>query len=374
MSPPTEALQRISRFAPLTEVFARLDAVARPIPAKSLEPAAAVGATLAADVTAAADWPSGPIAMRDGWAVAADLVTDAGPYAPVALSPAPAWVETGQPLPAGTDAVLPLDAVTVAKSGAEAHAPAAAGEGVVLAGADAPKGTIVRRAGERLRPGDVAILRAAGIASVSARAPRIKIFTTSVPPRSKADTLSPLIARAVEGEGGIAEVAQASSLESALIDRACDAVIAIGGTGTGRRDASVKTLARVGQVEIHGFGIAPGETAAIGVAHSKPVLLLPGRLDAALAAFLIVGHRLIARLAGRDRAEPGAVVRLTRKITSTVGLAEIALVRRDQDGVEPLASGAFAWSALARADGWVLVPPDSEGYAPGATVEMQSLP
>jgi molybdopterin molybdotransferase len=374
MSPPTEALQRISRLAPLTEVFAQLDALARPILAKSLEPAAAVGATLAADVSMAADWPSRPVAMRDGWAVAADLVADAGPYTPVPLSPAPAWVETGHPLPAGTDAVLPLDAVTVVKSGAEAHAPVAAGEGVVLAGADAPKGTILRRAGERLRPSDVAILRAAGIASVLARAPRIKIFTTSIPPRSSADTLSSLIARAIEGEGGVAEVAQSASLESVLIDRASDAVFAIGGTGTGRRDASVKTLARVGRVAIHGFGIAPGETAAMGVTESKPVLLLPGRLDAALAAFLIVGSRLIARLAGRDGADPGAAVKLTRKITSTVGLAEVALVRRVRDGVEPLASGPFAWSALARADGWVLVPPDSEGYAPGTTVEMKSLP
>jgi molybdopterin molybdotransferase len=374
MSPPTEALQRISRLAPLADVFARLDAIARPIPAKSLEPAAAVGATLAADATVTADWPSRPVAMRDGWAVAADVVADAGPYAPVPLSPAPAWVETGQPLPAGTDAVLPLDAVTVTKSGAEAHAPAAAGEGVALPGADAPKGTILRRAGERLRPSDVAVLRAAGIVSVSARATRIKIFTTSVPPRSGADTLSPLIARAVEGEGGIAEVAQSASLESVLVDRACDAVFAIGGTGTGRRDASVKTLARVGKVEVHGFGIAPGETAAIGVAHAKPVLLLPGRLDAALATFLIVGSQLIARLAGREGTGAGAAVKLTRKIASIVGLAEIALVRRDRDGVEPIATGPFAWSALARADGWVLVPPDSEGYPAGATIEMKSLP
>jgi molybdopterin biosynthesis enzyme len=373
MSPPTEALQRISRLAPLADVFARVDATALVAP-KSLEPAAAVGATLAADVVVAADWPSGPVAMRDGWAVAADLVADAGPYAPVALSPAPAWVESGQPLPAGADAVLPLDAVMVTKSGAEAHAPAAIGEGVVPAGADIAKGTILRRTGERLRPSDVAVLRAAGIASVSARAPRIKIFTTSVPSRSGADTLSPLIARAVEEEGGIAEVAQSASLESVLLDRACDAVLAIGGTGTGRRDASVKTLARVGEVQIHGFGITPGESAAIGVAHSKPVLLLPGRLDAALATFLIVGSRLIARLARRAAGEPGAAVTLTRKIASTVGLAEIALVRRNQDGVAPIASGAFAWSALARADGWVLVPPDSEGYPPGATVEMKPLP
>jgi molybdopterin biosynthesis enzyme len=305
-----------------------------------------VGATLASDAVATADWPPRPVALRDGWAVSADLVADAGPYAPVLLSPAPVWVEIGQPMPPGADAVLPLDAVTVTKSGAEAHAPAGIGDGVVPASGDAEKAAVLRRAGERLRPTDVAVLRAAGIGVVSVRAPRVKIFTTSVTPRSDADTLSPLIARAVEAEGGIAEVAQAASLESVLLDRASDAVFAIGGTGTGRRDASVKTLARVGQVHVHGFGIAPGETGALGVVESKPVLLLPGRFDAALAVFLIIGRRLIGRLAGREHEARGESAILKRKIASTVGLAEVALVRRVRDGVEPLGSGSLAASTL----------------------------
>ena len=41
-----------------------------------------------------------------------------------------------------------------------------------------------------------------------------------------------------------------------------DAVIAIGGTGVGRDDASVATLARLGRVEVHGIALSPGETAA----------------------------------------------------------------------------------------------------------------
>jgi molybdopterin biosynthesis enzyme len=374
MSPPTEALQRISRLAPLAEVTARLAALATPVAPKSVEPAAALGATLAADARAPRGFPPSSIALRDGWAVAAELVADAGPYAPAPLSPAPAWVEVGTAMPAGTDAVLPLDAVTVTKSGAEAHAPATPGDGVLPAGADVSQGAELRRAGERLRASDVALLRAAGIETVSVRAPRVKIFCVSVPTRSAADTMSPLLARAVEAAGGIAEVAQASSLESALLDRACDAIITVGGTGTGRRDASVKTLARVGKVEIHGFGVAPGETAALGFANAHPVLMLPGRLDAALAVFLLVGRDLVARLAGRSDDETPIPVTLARKIASTVGLAEVVLVRRTERGVEPLASGFFSWGALARADGWILVPPESEGFAEGAAVEMRPLP
>jgi molybdopterin molybdotransferase len=373
MSPPTETLQRISRLAPLAELLARIEAVA-PVAARGIEPAAAVGGTLAVDAVAASVCPPSAVAIRDGWAVSSVLVSDAGPYAPAPLSPPPSWVETGDAMPAGSDAVLPLDAVTVTKAGAEAHASAVPGEGVMPAGGDAGKGAVLRRAGERVRPSDAAILRSAKVASVSARIPRVKIFCASVPTRSNADTISPIIARMVEAEGGIAEVAQAASLESALLDRNCDAIVTIGGTGSGRRDASVKTLARVGKVDIHGFGIAPGETAAFGSANSRPALMLPGRLDAALAVFLVAGRALMAGLAGRSGDDPAIPATLAKKITSTIGLAEVVLVRRTANGVEPLASGVFSWQSLARADGWILVPPAGEGYAAGAAVEMRALP
>ena len=372
MSPPTETLQRISRLAPLGELLARLDAVA-PVAARSMEIAAAVGATLAADAVPPEYIPPWAVAIRDGWAVSSDAMQDAGPYAPVPLAQVPAWVETGGAMPAGTDAVLPVDAITVTRTGADVLASVAPGEGVMLAGADAARGAILRRAGERLRPSDAAVLLASGIMNVSARLPRVKIFCASVPTRSRADTISPIIARMIEAEGGLAEVAQAASLESALLDRACDAIVAIGGTGSGKRDASVKTLARVGHVEIHGFGISPGETAAFGTANSHPVLLLPGRLDAALAVFLVAGRGMLKRLAGRSGTDPVIPVKLAKKATSTVGLAEVVPVRIGEHGAEPLGSGILTLQALARADGWILVPPESEGFAAGSLVEMRLL-
>jgi molybdopterin biosynthesis enzyme len=374
MSPPTEALQRILRLASLGDLIAWIDRELQPVSPRETEPAAAVGATLAADVAVPKSVPLAALAIRDGWAVAAERVSDAGPYAPTPLVPPPVWVGTGERMPAGTDAVLPFDAVVVAKTGAEAHASVTSGEGVIAAGGEVAANAVLRRAGERLRASDVAVLRAAMVAAVAIRAPRIQIFSASVPTRSMADSMSPLLARAIENDGGIAQVAQAASLESALVDRACDAVVTIGGTGTGRRDASVKTLARVGSVAFHGFGLAPGESAALGVANARPVLMLPGRLDAALAVFLVLGRRLIARLSGREGDEAGCQTKLTKKIASTVGLAEVVLVRRAGEGVEPLATGVFTLSALARADGWILVPPASEGFAAGATVEMRSLP
>ena len=373
MSPPTEALQRISRLYPLPEVWARLDALAAPVMPKEAGLEEAVGRVLASDLAVTKAFPVAAVALRDGWAVASAEVSDAGSYAPVPLA-SPAWVEVGEAMPQGADAVLPPDAVTITKTGAEAQSTAAPGEGVLSAGADVGKGAVLCRAGERLRATDAAVLRAAGVTRVSVREPRVKVFFASMALKKDEDMVAPLIAGAVQAEGGDARVDPGDSLERALLDGGVDAIITIGGTGTGRRDASIKTLARVGRVELHGLGLSPGETTALGSIDARPVLMLPGRLDAALAVWLVVGRRLIARLAGLAHDEPGIPVILARKIASTIGIAEVIPVRRVEGGIEPLASGFFPWNALTRADGWVLVPPESEGHAAGSKVEMGRLP
>jgi molybdopterin molybdotransferase len=127
-------------------------------------------------------------------------------------------------------------------------------------------------------------------------------------------------------------------------------------------------------VHVHGVGLAPGETAALGSLGNRPVLIIPGRLDGALAAWLVLGRHLLMRLAGRNAPDAGTPVRLARKIASTVGIAEVVLVRRCENGVEPIASGYFPLHALAEADGFVLVAPEREGFPPGATVAMHALP
>ena len=59
------------------------------------------------------------------------------------------------------------------------------------------------------------------------------------------------------------------------------------------------------------------------------------------------------------------------KIASVVGRVDYARVRVVEGKVEPLAvSGASILSSMTRADGFVLVPAESEGHAPGAEVEV----
>jgi molybdopterin biosynthesis enzyme len=366
------ASQRIVKFAPLAEAYAKIDGLAAPVQAREARLDAALGRTLAADASASGALPQQPIALRDGWAVHSDAVLDAGAYAPAPLAAKPPWVEAGGAVPEGMDAILPPEAVVLTKQGAEALANAAPGEGILPAGADAAAGSSLRRSGERLRLVDLALLRAAGIETVKIREPRIRLVRASNNIVGE-DFLTPFLARLIEASGGAAEIAPALSLEQSFTDDSVDAIFAIGGSGAGRNDKSVLTLARVGRVEFHGVALLPGETAAFGIA-AKPVLVLPGRFDAALAVFLTIGRRLIARLAGALEDEPKIPLKLSRKIASQAGFAEFIALRREDKEIVPLSSGASTLSALARADGWLLVPPESEGYPAGAIVEMRRFP
>ena len=118
----------------------------------------------------------------------------------------------------------------------------------------------------------------------------------------------------------------------------------------------------------------PGETAAFGFVGTRPVLLLPGRLDAALAVWLTIGRRMLQRLTAGASDEPTGTLTLSRKIASTVGLAEVIPLRRSGGTAEPLAAKYLSLSALTRSHGWLLVSADSEGYSAGAQVEMRPWP
>jgi molybdopterin biosynthesis enzyme len=354
-----ESPQRIARLAPIADVLARVAALARPVAPYELPVTDAHGCVLAADVAAREALPRGPTALWDGWTVRAEAVADAGPYAPVRLAAAPAWVDADGALPADMDAVLPPDAIT----GNEVHASATAGDGVLGAAADMAAGQVLRRAGEQLRAADVAVLRAAGLTQVSVREPIVRVVSIG------ADSVASAIARGVSSRG--ANVLVQQDLEAAIASDG-DAIIVVGGTGY--NETSVSAVRRAGQVDIHGFGLSPGESAALGSVGTKPVLMLPARLDGALATFLVVGDALLRRLTGNATSGPVMPVKLARKIVSTIGMAEVVPVRRTGEGVEPVASGYWPLQALAAADGWVYVPPESEGFAAGTMVDMRALP
>jgi molybdopterin molybdotransferase len=165
-------IQRIARLTPLDAILASVQSRVAAVMPRRTPLSQALGAVLAEDVQPP-ECPARPIAVRDGFAVAAAEIADAGPYAPMPLTLTARRIDTGDLLPRGTDAVAPLDAVVLRGTRAEAVAPVAPGEGVLAAGGDAAPATALRRVGERLRALDLAAMAAAGIAEVTIRSPRL---------------------------------------------------------------------------------------------------------------------------------------------------------------------------------------------------------
>ena len=366
------SIQRIARLTPLEAVLALIDAHVGAVKPRKAPIEAALGATLAEDVIAA-EQPSRPIALRDGFAVPAAAVVDAGPYTPVALPLAACRIDVGQPLPHDVDAVLPLDAIALRGDRADAVAAAAAGEGVLPAGGDATPRLPLRRTGERLRAVDIAAIRAAGIADVTIRAPRIAIVCGGPSASPMLDAALGWLTGAAAKSGALA-TAKPIAFDAALTEADDDAVIAVGGTGSGRRDASVQALARLGRLETHGVAVSPGETAAFGFAGTRPVLLIPGRFDAVLAVWLLLGRHLAAKLADGGIADAAQVMPLKRKVASTIGLNELIPVACADGLADPLASGYLSLTAVARSDGWIVVPAESEGFAARTQVAVKPWP
>jgi molybdopterin molybdotransferase len=366
--------QRIDRLTPLADVLARIEQSVNPVAPSRCVIGSALSRVLAEDVIAPAQSPARPLALRDGWAVRAEETTDAGSYTPALLATLPTRIDAGDPLPPATDAVASLDSINLRDGPAEALAACAPGDGVLAAGGDTEKDELLLPAGLALRRIDIATLRALGIAEVMVREPRVCVITV----RSDAmlEAIADFLAETIAAEGGriTGRSSAADGLAPAISAAAADAICVIGGTGTGRNDDSVWQLASLGRIAAHGIAVAPGETAAFGFAGRIPVLLVPGRLDAAVATWLTLGRPLLARAAGRKNEEAGRSAVLTRKASSNLGLSEIVLVGGKGNAVEPLASGYLPLAALARAEGWIIIPADSEGYPAGTRIEVKPLP
>jgi molybdopterin molybdotransferase len=361
--------QIVTRLTPLADVRAMIEAEVAPVAPGERVVADAVGCVLAEDV-AAPPRPAWAVALQDGWALRADDSQGASAYAPAFLSQAPSQIEVGQPMPDGCDCVAGFDDVRISGAQAEVLASFAPGDGVVAASGDHDGRSAVMHAGERVGAAQASSLAALGILKVIARVPRVLIAAVRADDILSAATA--FITGDLQDHGG--EARAAVGLDQALADTS-DLLVIVGGTGSGDNDASVTALAQKGRVAVHGVALSPGETSGFGFIGSRPVLLLPGRLDAVVAGWLMLGRFLLDRLSGaREQNEGSETLTLTRKITSTIGLTELIPVRRADNKAEPLAGPTWPRSAIARADGYVVIPPDSEGSSAGSPVRVWPFP
>ncbi|MFZ1104116.1 MAG: molybdopterin-binding protein [Hyphomicrobiaceae bacterium] len=402
MLTPADRLQRPSERARLNDVVAWIDGWAAPVAAEDVLLAHAVGRVLARSVEAPLDLPPFDRAAADGFALRADETVGASAYNPLPfrLGPASAGVApgvavavaSGDPLPAGADAVIRLEHAMPEPPGAMAAiAPVFAGSSVERKGSHAVRGSVLLASGRRLDASNVGLLAAAGLARVSVMGmPRVRcvllagraIEAGRAPAAGEIyDANGPMLAALVGRDGGVVagrhrverdEKALGEALRHALEAPEADIVLVAGGTGPGADDHAAAALAQAGALAVHGVAVRPGETAGAGRAAGMPVFLLPGVPVDCLWAYELIAGRAIRLMAGRSPELPYAVetLRLARKIVSEVGTVEVCPVRRTGGAeAEPMPSfGEAGLAAAAHADGFVLVPEASEGHPQGAAV------
>ncbi|QCK84639.1 hypothetical protein E8L99_01975 [Phreatobacter aquaticus] len=331
----------------------------------------AIGLVAAETVLAPGAVPAGAVALRDGIAVTSSDLVGASAYAPALLMTAPALVGIGDPLPAGCDAVLPADAASSQGSFVEIGQAAYPGEGAALAGSDLGAGTAIIRPGETVTATVALALAVAGVSEIAVHRPVVRLPGGPLSPALdwladwliglgcavEEDRQSETSLRLPNVSGG-AERKPADMLDSGAPPRSDISLLFHIPSGS-------TPLAR-------GLALKPGDSAETGVsASNQPIITLPPRFDGIVAVAHALVLPLVARLTAR---RVHRVTRpLTTKVTSTVGVTDVALLRSADRGYDPLGAGRIALSALLAADAIALIPPDSEGAAAGTPIDAIPL-
>ena len=328
--------QRIARLAPLADVLAWIDANVRAVAPREVSVADATGRTLAADIKVTQAIPSKAIALRDGYALQSVWTSDASSYAPAPLPQMPARVDVGDALPAGTDCVAALDHVAIKGERAEALAVVAPGEGILPAGGDAAANQTLLGAGKKLSASDVALLRIASISKVSIRAPRVCVVQTRTDDAIIASAAQ-MIAAAINKNGGavVSEEAETRTRSFRSAARAPDKKT--------RRSPHWRAPAKSLFMASDSHREKPPRSAkrTANRCCSCPAASMP-RWPAGWCS----DERMFARLAGGTMDNVTTPLKLTRKITSTIGIADVVLLKRNGGDAEPLASGYWPIAGL----------------------------
>lgn len=311
------------------------------------------------------------------------------------------WVNTGDPLPQGYDAVVMGEDVVEGEGFVTLYAAAIPWQHVRQIGEDISAGDMILPSFSRLTPASLGAMLAAGVMRVNVIArPVVGIIPTGnelVSPTNDPDEgdiiefnstifsgmmhewgCEPRVYPIVKDNISLIK----TSLEKALSE--CDAVILNAGSSAGKKDYALEAIAAVGEVILHGIAIKPGKPAILAAAKRSelqdtiPVIGLPGYPVSGILVLEELFKPVIQRLTCAEEQKPvfcEAVV--SRRLTSTLKYHEFIRARLGNVGgrlvAVPLNRGAGVVSSFVKADGIIHVPLDTEGYEAGESVHVHLL-
>ena len=378
--------------------------------------ASLIGRTLAAPVWAVASSPHYHASAMDGFAVRAADTRDASLTTPITLhmGEQASYVDTGDPLPAWANAVIPIEAVeplddlnTMAKVPRKPallriRAAVVPWSHVRPMGEDIVATQLVLPAGHTLGAYDLGAIAASGHTTVTvAKRPRVAILPTGTELVPMGSTLKPgdiLEYNSLVMSGQLLQMGAEPSVYPISIDdldlikqrvlqaaNECDLVLLNAGSSAGSEDFSSTVVEQLGTLLVHGIAVRPGHPVIMGLIRTGnpqkplvPIIGVPGYPVSAALTVEIIVQPLIAMWLGREAAMPEQVeAHITRKTTSPAGDDDYmrVVVGQVDDKLlcAPISRGAGVISSLVRADGLVVIPRGVQGLEAGDKVQVRLL-
>ena len=373
------------------------------------------GCVLTEDVVAPEPLPSFDNSSMDGYAVrAADVAgasesrpvvlpvtgdVAAGPASPLRVQPGVCVrIMTGAMMPAGADAVVPVEWTDGGISQVTISRAPAVGAHVRTVGEDVAAGETVLADGTHLGAVQIGLAAAVGRSRVLVRPrPRVVVVSTGSELTEAGAQLAPgriydsnslaLTAAAVEA-GAIAyrvgivpdDPRQlAATLEDQLVR--ADVLVTSGGVSVGAYDVVKEVLSRLGTVSFDKVAMQPGMPQGFGTIgpDSTPVFGLPGNPVSALVSFEAFVRPALRKMLGATPIErPRVRAVATKSLTSPPGkrsfLRVLLEVKKGAYVVTPVSGpGSHLLAGLSRANALAVVPEDVEKVAAGDPVDVLVL-
>ena len=352
----------------------------------------AAGRVTAAPVFARFSSPTFHSAAMDGIAVRAERTFGATQESPLqlGLGSEALWINTGQPMPPDTDAVIMVENIhQVDQQKVEIQAAAFPWQHVRKVGEDIVATELLLPQNHRINAYDVGALLAVGVSELQVkRQPQVLVIPTgdelvdadelrhseAVPAGEIVEFNSWVLVNLVRQWGGLCDrhpilPDDPERLRQVLLKAVAgnyDLVIVNAGSSAGSEDHTANLIDELGKVLVHGVAIMPGKPTVLGEIQGKPVVGNPGYPVSAVISMEQFVRPLLCRMQGQDEPVPEQVEAYpSQKIPSKLGVEEFLRVNLGRVGdrfvATPLPRGAGSITSLTQATGFLRIPETVEG-------------
>lgn len=334
----------------------------------------------------------------DGIAVKAEDTFEASEKNPVSLKEGSdfIYVNTGEIIPPEYDSVIMIEDVIIENNGViKIINSAVPWQHIRPIGEDIVSNELIIPSMHKIRPVDIGAMLAGGIRKIKVyKKPVIGIIPTGneiIEPREKTEKgkiveyNSRVFSGMIDEWGGIPKrydiVPDNMDLIKEKVNLAlteCDALIINAGSSAGSRDFTKDVIKELGDVLVHGVAIKPGKPVILGNIKDKPIVGIPGYPVSAYFDMNFFVKPMINRFIGYKNIEAHKIdAKLAKKIVSSLKHDEFIRVKlgnvNDKIIASPLSRGAGVIMSLVRADGYITVPKNSEGFEAGQTVKVNLM-